>query len=121
MDGSETTDSADSSGGPPMGQPVTIADGLFYTADADGVLRSSPDGTRWTVEDMAFGTPWAAIEDGAIVPCEQTAPAEFLTKRLRGGSPIERAEPGSERWTNVFEVTDDNDVFQANRFVFAEG
>jgi len=100
---------------------VLFLDGSFYTADANGVLRSSPDGMRWTVEDMAFGTPWAALEDGAIVPREQTAPAEFMTKRLRGGSPIERAEPGSERWTSVFDVPDDNDVFQANRFAFAEG
>jgi len=96
-------------------------DGLFYTADANGVLRSSPDGDAWMVEDMGFGTAWAAIEDGMIVPADQSAPAEFATKRLRGGSTIQRAEPGSERWTDVFDVPDDNNVFQAHRFAYAEG
>lgn len=100
---------------------VLFLDGLFHTADANGVLRSSPDGEQWTVVDAAFGTPWAAIEGGQIVPREEDAPAEFATKRLRGGSPIERAEPGSERFVPVFEVPDDNGVFQAYRFSFAEG
>lgn len=100
---------------------VLFLDGLFYTADANGVLRSSPDGDQWTVEDAGFGTPWAAVEAGAIVPAEQTAPAEFATKRLRGGSPIQRAEPGFERFMTVFDVPDGNNVFQANRFAFAEG
>ncbi|MEM9463381.1 MAG: hypothetical protein AAGF11_55075 [Myxococcota bacterium] len=100
---------------------VLFLDGLFYTADANGVLRSSLDGDRWTVEDAGFGTPWAAIEAGTIVPAEQTAPAEFATKRLRGGSPLQRAEPDSERFVTVFDVPDGNRVFQANRFAFAEG
>ncbi|MCA9709933.1 MAG: hypothetical protein KDK70_29105 [Myxococcales bacterium] len=100
---------------------VLFLDGLFYTADANGVLRSSPDGDAWTVEDAGFGSAWAAIEGGVIVPREETAPAEFATKRLRGGSPIERAEPGTEQWMSVFDVPDDNGVFQANRFAFAEG
>ena len=37
-------------------------------ADANGVLRSSPDGDAWTVEDAGFGSAWAAIEGGVIVP-----------------------------------------------------
>jgi hypothetical protein len=100
---------------------VLFLDDLFYTADANGVLRSSPDGEQWTTVDAGFGTPWAAIEDGQLVPREESAPAEFVTKRLRGGSPIERAEPGSERFVPVFDVPDDNSVFQAYRFAFAEG
>ena len=100
---------------------VLFLDGRFYTADANGVLRSSADGDAWTVEDPGFGSPWAAVEGGVIVPRDETAPAEFSTKRLRGGSPIQRAEPGSERWTAVFDVPDGNSVFQANRFAFAEG
>lgn len=105
---------------------VLFLDGLFFTADANGVLRSSPDGEAWTVEDAGFGTPWAAIEDGVIVAAEQTAPAEFATKRLRGGSSprgptIERAEPGTDAWMSAFVVPDDNNVFQAHRFAFAEG
>ncbi|MCX4242558.1 hypothetical protein OEB96_18155 [Paraliomyxa miuraensis] len=101
---------------------LLFLDGLFYTADANGVLRSTPDGEQWTVVDPSFGTPWAAIDDaGQIVPREEAAPAEFATKRLRGGSPIQRAEPGSEDFVPVFDVPDDNGVFQAYRFAFAEG
>jgi hypothetical protein len=100
---------------------VLFLDGLFYTADANGVLRSSPDGDEWTVVDAGFGTPWAAIESGQIVGREESAPADFATKRLRGGSPIQRAEPGSEEFVPVFDVPDGNSVFQAYRFAFAEG
>jgi hypothetical protein len=100
---------------------VLFLDGLFYTADANGVLRSSPDGEQWTVVDAGFGTPWAAIDGGQIVPRDESAPAEFATKRLRGGSPIQRAEPGSEDFAPVFDVPDGNSVFQAYRFAFAEG
>lgn len=122
-DGTEWQACADATddGGFTHVRSVLFLDGLFYTADANGVLRSSPDGDAWAVEDPAFGSPWAAVEGGAIVPREETAPAEFATKRLRGGSPIQRAEPGSERWAAVFDVPDGNSVFQANRFAFAEG
>ena len=100
---------------------VLFLDGLFYTADANGMLRSSPDGEQWTVVDADFGTPWVAIEGGQVVPREESAPADFATKRLRGGSPIQRAEPGSDEFVPVFDVPDGNNVFQANRFAFAEG
>lgn len=59
------------------------------------------------------GEPMQAFEGGMVVPREESAPAEFATKRLRGGSPIERAEPGTEAWMVVFDVP--------NRFAFAEG
>lgn len=106
---------------------VLFLDGLFFTADANGVLRSSPDGEAWTVEDAGFGTPWIAIDDGLIVAAAQTAPAQFATKRLRGGpstprgATLERAEPGTEAWTPVFVVPEGNRVFQAHRFAVAEG
>ena len=101
---------------------VLFHEGLFWTADANGVLRSTPDGGVWTVQDPAFGTPWAAVVDGVIVPVEQTAPADFATKRLRGGgNTIERASPGGEDWALAFEIPDGNSVFQAFRFAFAEG
>ena len=116
----ECTDATDD-GGFTHVRSVLFLDDRFWTADANGVLRSSPDGDAWTVEDDGFGTPWAAVEGGAIVPREETAPAEFATKRLRGGSPIERAEPGSDAFTPVFDVHDDYGVFQANLFAFAEG
>ena len=58
----------------------------------------------------------------AGVPVEQTAPADFATKRLRGGgNTIERASPGGEDWALAFEIPDGNSVFQAFRFAFAEG
>lgn len=84
-------------------------------------IFSSPDGEQWTVVDAGFGTPWAAIDGGQIVPRDESAPADFATKRLRGGSPIERAEPGTEDFAPVFDVPDGNNVFQAYRFAFAEG
>lgn len=101
---------------------VLFHDGLFWTADANGVLRSSPEGMVWSVEDPDFGTAWAAVVDGAIVPMDESAPADFATKRLRGnGSSIERASPGGDDWTQVFAIPDGNNVFQAYRFAFAEG
>jgi len=93
-------------------------DGLFYTADADGDVRTSPDGDVWTF-DQNIGTPWIAIDAGQIVEREQSAPAEFADIRLRGS--IERADAGSDAFMSVFDVPNNNSVFQAYRFAFAEG
>lgn len=95
-------------------------DGLFWTADANGVLRSSPDGDVWTFEQN-IGSPWVAVVDGEIVVLGESTPAEFEDIRLRGGSTIARAEAGSEAFVTVFEVPNGNNVFQAYRFAFAEG
>jgi hypothetical protein len=96
-------------------------DGLFWTADANGVLRSSPDGDAWTFEQN-IGSAWVGVVDDAIVVVEETAPAELDDMRLRGGgSTILRAEPGSDRFATVFDIPGGNDVFQAYRFAFADG
>lgn len=100
---------------------TVFSKGLFYTADANGVLRSSPDGDAWTVVDDGFGSPYAAVVDGVVVPLPEDAPAELVNARLRGGSTIERADPGSERFTPVYTVPNDNNVFQEFRFAYALG
>ena len=93
-------------------------DGLFYTADADGDVRTSPDGDVWMF-DSNLGTPWIAIDAGQIVAREQSAPAEFPDLRLRGS--IERADAGSDEFVSVYDVPNGNSVFQAYRFAFTEG
>lgn len=93
-------------------------DGLFYTADADGDVRSSPDGDSWTMVSNV-GSAWVAVEDGEVVARSESAPAEFADLRLRGS--IERADAGSERFVDVFDVPNGNNTFQAYRFAFCEG
>jgi hypothetical protein len=95
---------------------------LFYTADVNGVLRSSSNGDAWTVVDAEFGSEWAAIVDGQIVALEHNAPAELPMVRLRGGGgQIRRAESGSDSFSAVFDIPNGNQVFAAYRFSFAEG
>lgn len=97
-------------------------DGLFYSADANGVLRSSADGSEWTVVDADFGTPWVAVVDGQIVPGEQNAPAELEVGRFRNGQgQIFRADVGSNDFKSVYDIPGGNNVFQAYRFSFAQG
>jgi hypothetical protein len=95
-------------------------DGSFWTADANGVLRSSPDGDVWTFEET-IGSPWVGVVDGEIVTLAESTPAEFEDMRLRGGTTIARAEAGSEAFVTVFDVPNGNNVFQAYRFAFTGG
>jgi hypothetical protein len=95
-------------------------DGSFWTADANGVLRSSPDGDIWTFE-KAIGSPWVGVVDSEVVVLAESTPAELEDMRLRGGSTIARAEAGSEAFVTVFDVPNGNNVFQAFRFAFTDG
>lgn len=100
---------------------VVFYDGLFWAADGNGVLRSSPDGDVWTVQQN-IGSPWIAVVDGEIVALEESAPAQLGDVRLRGGNEsIQRADPGTDVFATVFEIPNGNNVFGAYRFAFADG
>jgi hypothetical protein len=102
---------------------VLFFEDRFWAASADGVLRSSPDGDAWAVEDPDFGTPWAGIVANQIAPVEETAPADLLDFRLQGvfAGLIQRAPAKSDAFETVFEVPADNRIFQAYRFSFTVG
>ena len=93
-------------------------DGLFFTADEDGDLRSSPDGEVWSLVGNVGGG-WIAEQGGEIVYLDQGAPAEFDGFRLRGS--IERAPSGSEDFVGVYAAPNGNSVTDAKRFGFCEG
>ena len=117
----ECTDATDD-GGFTHVRSLFFHDGLFWTADQSGVLRSSPDGDVWTVEDASFGSPNAWVVDGQVVPVDDQIPADFDTARLTGmGGGIQRADPGSDMFSDVFTVPNGNNVFHTYRFSFAVG
>lgn len=93
-------------------------DGLFFTADEDGDVRSSPDGDVWSLVGNVGGG-WIAEQGGEIVYLDQGAPAEFDGFRLRGS--IERAPSGSEDFVGVYAAPNGNSVTDAKRFGFCEG
>lgn len=100
---------------------VLFHDGRFYAADQRGVLRSSPDGDSWTVEDASFGDAWAGVVDGAVAVVPQDAPWRDADLQLRGAwrSHIERSTGGD--FARVHTLGMDNSIFGANRFAFARG
>lgn len=117
----ECTDATDD-GGFTHVRSLFFHDGLFWTADQNGVLRSSPNGDVWTVEDADFGSPNAYVVDGSVVPVDDQIPADFDTARLTGSAGgIQRADPGSDMFADVYTVPGDNNVFHTYRFSFAVG
>ena len=96
-------------------------DGLFWTADANGALRSSPDGDVWTFV-QTIGSPHIGVVNGEIVVVPESTPAELDEMRLRGSSnAIQRADAGTDAFVTVFDIPNGNNVFHAHRFAFATG